>query len=138
LTKKIISRDGSTVQIQGDGQIWLSIGTEQRKPIAFTSPAYVKNHCANLFTIFCIEKKYDKYVPVYDVIFRHAKRFHIRQLRMMFQEVKDTHVGQRLNITYGYISSSRFSHLRKRRKSTMANERKVRLLRRSDFTFHSK
>lgn len=138
--KKLYTRDGRSIGLHPNGQIWVSCGSENRKPIAFFCSATMTNHVLNLYKVLDSEylKKYEKYIPVYDVFLRYAKVFHIRQLRMFFQTVKETEVGQLLVIRYGYITRSHFSHLRKKRKLVKAGYGNVRLLKESDFEMHHK
>jgi hypothetical protein len=144
--KKLYTRDGRSVGLhpstkeQPYKKFWLSCGPETRKPLAFTCPATMTNHVLNAYQVLNAEylKKYDKYIAVYDVFLRRAKIFHIRMLRMLFQTVEDTEVGQRLIVNYGYIPRLHFSHLRKRRKLVPSVYGNVRLLKTSDFEMRRK
>lgn len=126
--KKIVSRDGSTIQLQDDGQIWVEHEKGQH-----ISPAYVTNGTCNIFKILGVKSKYDKYFGVDEKILKYAKKFGIKQLRMGFHEVKATKVGDKLIVKYGYIKRSSFDRLREHRRLTSTGSRQVRLLKKSDF-----
>ena len=138
---KIKHRDGCTTELQSDGQFWLSSGEANRKPYAYFSPASMTHHTLNAFMTLGVPQKYppEKYIPIYDDILRHADDFKIKKLRVLFKEIEKTNRGDLLVVRYGYVQASQFPHLIRKRKSTMASsERKVRLLKISDFEMHHK
>lgn len=126
--KKIVSRDGTTTQLQDDGQIWV-----EHEKGSFSSPGYVVNGTCNIFKLFGVAQKYDKYFPVDEKILKYADKFGVKQLRMGFHEIKKTKVGDKLIVSYGYIKRSSFDHLQEQRRLTSWGTRQARLLKKSDF-----
>ena len=110
--KKIVSRDGSYIVLHDDGQIWVSMGDITK----VSSPGYVTNHACTCYTLLGVDPRYNKYFAVDYKLVRFADRLKIRKLRLVRSSVKKVKYGQKLVVAYGYIDSTKFPYLMKRRK----------------------
>ena|SRR5271157_3974664 len=130
--KKISSHDGAYVNLDKDGQVWVSEGDTAK----FSSPGFLKNGYFNAYHLLGVEKKYEKYYPVDYKILKYADRLGIEHLRFALYKVVDTDRGGIQKVKFGYVDSSEFNHLRKRRKKTerYGNGRRLVLLKKSDMS----
>ena len=127
IIKKIVSKDGSYIDLQKDGQIWVS-----QDGRTFSSPAYVRNGVVNVYSLLGVERKYEDYFAVEERILKHAKRLGINKLRAFKQSLKETEEGFVVTIQYGYLKASKFDSLLKKRKIVPCFSRTAVLLKYTD------
>lgn len=127
--KKIKSHDGSFIDLQKDGQIWISNG---KKNDSFSSCGWVVNRACNVYKILGLDIKYRKYFPVHKKILKFADKFKIRKLRLILTEEYKVKYGTKLVTKYGYINRSNFKRLLDKRRIIASNNGSVVLLKLSD------
>jgi hypothetical protein len=128
IVKKIISSDGSFIDLQEDGQIWVS-GANDR---SVSSPGYVYNGVLNVYSLLGVEQKYKDYYAVEVKVIKHAKRLGIKKLRAVHSTIEDTDQGKLVVVKYGYVKQSKFDSLLKKRKIVPCFSRSAMLLKHSD------
>jgi len=127
--KKIVSKDKSIISLDKvSGQIWASNDNER----SFFSCGTVVNGACNVHKICSIPDKYKDYFPVSTKLLRFAERFGIRKLRLISHDSKLVKYGWKICQSYGYVSSSRFDSLLRKRKQIEVHSHKIILLKRSD------
>lgn len=127
---KIVSKDKSTISIhfEGKGQIWASNDNEK----SFFSCGSVQNGACNVHKVLGIPKIYDDYFPVSVKILRFAKKFKIKQLRLILHKAQLVKYGWKTSESYGYITRSKFERLLRKRKQIEVHDHKIILLKKSD------
>lgn len=130
MNRKIVGKDGRTISLHPDGQIWVSEEGDR----SFSSPAFVVHGYCNTYKLYGVEAKYEKkYYPVHPEILKYARKFRIKFLRVHEQYIEDGRKGPIHKVRYGYVPRKKFEYLRKHRKTVLRfGQRKVLLLKQTD------
>ena len=129
--KKIVSKDGSFITLHENGQLWISTDNGR----SFSSCGTVIHEACNVHKA-SLDPKYDKYFPVNVKLMRFAKKFGIKQLRLISHDSVLVKYGWKMCQSYGYVSYSKFERLLRKRKQVDGHS-KVVLLKRSDAVWRS-
>jgi hypothetical protein len=126
--KKIVSKNGSFMSGEPNGQLWIS--HDNGKSFSMVGTIY-NGHC-NIHKLQSLPDKYNDYFPVYLKLLRFADRFKIKKLRLIRITQKLVEAGWTAETKYGYVDKKKFEYLMKNRKNKQMGENVVVLLKEKD------
>jgi hypothetical protein len=141
VVKKIVSKDGSFLELRKNGSLYSS--TDSKNAFALSGAIY--HGVCNIDEMVYIyrsgnfSKDIDKkkYFPIQSKVLRFSSRLKIRKLRLIIHEQKLTKYGWLWDSKYGYVKSNKFERLLRKRRQVSWYGNKVLLLRKSDAVWRS-